>query len=102
MTHSLDLLRKALEIKTASEWSRTLNIVPSTLTNAKRAGRLSPTLAGNFAINLGEDATKWIAIAAMEAEPENNYKTALMSRLTSLYFLLGVFVVFLSLSCVFA
>lgn len=83
MKTSLELLRRALEIKTVSDWARTLDTVPSTITNAKRVKRLSPTLAGKFAINLGEDATKWVAIAAMEAEPESSYKKELIRRITS-------------------
>jgi len=94
MTHSIELLNKALEIKTISEWARTLNIVPSTITNARRIGRLSPTLAGNFAINLGENPTQWIALAAMEAEPESAHKKQLLSRVTSLYLSLGELVGF--------
>jgi hypothetical protein len=72
MTHTLELLDKALTIKSASAWSRTLNIVPSAITNARKRGRLSPTLAGNLAIKLGESPEKWICIAAMEAEPESS------------------------------
>ena len=84
MTHSIELLNRALQMKTVSEWARTLNIVPSTITNARRIGRLSPTMAGNFAMNLGENPTQWIALAAMEAEPESTYKKELLSRVTSL------------------
>lgn len=94
MTHSIELLNKALEIKTISEWARTLNIVPSTITNARRAGRLSPTMAGNLAMNLGENPVQWIAVAAMEAEPESSYKKQLMSRITLLYKLIARTVVF--------
>lgn len=84
MPQTIQLLNRALEKQTLSAWARAFDISPSTITNARSRGRLSPTLAGNFAINLGEDATKWIAIAALEAEPESAYKSALLSRLTSL------------------
>lgn len=97
MKTSLELLNRALEIRTASDWARTLDTVPSTITNAKRAKRLSPTLAGKFAIKLGENATQWVAIAALEAEPESSYKTELLRRITSVYFPLGAVVVFLPL-----
>lgn len=69
MKNTMALLEKALNKKTASAWARDLNITPGALTNAKQRGRLSPTLAGNLAINLGENAEHWIAIAAIEAEP---------------------------------
>jgi len=32
---------------------------------------LSPTIAGHLALLLGEDESYWIAIAALEAEPES-------------------------------
>lgn len=79
MSQSIELLDRALKTKTISDWARTFNVVPSTLTNARRAGRLSPALAGNFAIELGESAEHWIAIAAIEAEK----KTPLLERLQS-------------------
>nr|WP_315465916.1 hypothetical protein [uncultured Rhodoferax sp.] len=77
MTGSLDLLKKALEVKSAAAWARDLNVTRATLTMAKTRGRLSPVLAGNFAIELGEPAEKWVAIAAIEQE-EN---TPLLNRL---------------------
>jgi hypothetical protein len=84
MKSTLDLLSKALKTHTASDWARTFEISPSAITNARQRGRLSPVMAGNFAIKLGEDATQWIAIAALEAEPESDYKRALLRRVTSL------------------
>lgn len=77
MPNTIELLTKALEKKTASEWARMFNIVPSTLTNAKNAGRLSPALAGNFAIELGEDVELWMLAANLENEKE----AALIDRL---------------------
>ena len=71
MTHTLDLLAKALDVKRASHWCREFNITEGTLSQAKKRGRLSPTLAGNFAMKLGEDPAQWIAIAALEAEPDS-------------------------------
>jgi len=70
MPQTIDLLNKALEIKTASEWARLFNIVPSAITNARRAGRVSPALAGNFAIELGEDAERWMLAAQLESKQE--------------------------------
>lgn len=77
MPQTIDLLNKALKMKTASEWARMFNIVPSAITNARRAGRVSPALAGNFAIELGEDAERWMLAAQLESKQE----IALMDRL---------------------
>lgn len=77
MPKTIELLNKALEKKTASEWARLFNIVPSTITNARTKGKLSPALAGNFAIELGEDAEHWMLAANLENERE----ALLMDRL---------------------
>ena len=68
MKSSMELLQKALNLKTVSEWGRVFKIDPSAITNARRNGRLSPALAGNFAIELGEEPGEWIAIAVLEGE----------------------------------
>ena len=39
---------------------------------AQKRGRLSPVLAGHFAMKLGENPEHWIAVAALEAEPESS------------------------------
>lgn len=71
MPSTIELLSKALDIKRAAHWCEDLNIDLSTISKAKQRGRLSPTLAGSFAIELGEDAMQWVAIAALEAEPDS-------------------------------
>lgn len=68
MLNTMDLLDKALQIKNGSKWSEALELDVSTLYQAKKRGRLSPTLAGFFAMELGESPEHWIAIAAIEAE----------------------------------
>ncbi len=68
MENTMELLAKALEVKRAARWCEELNLDMSTISTAKKRNRLSPALAGNFAIELGESPEKWIAIAAMEAE----------------------------------
>ena len=73
----MDLFDAAIQKDTAAGWASRLNITRQTFSNAKKAGRLSPALAGNLAIELGEDAEHWVAIAAIEAEK----KTALLERL---------------------
>lgn len=71
MQSTMQLLDKALANQTAAGWANKLNITRQTFTNAKKAKRLSPALAGNLAIELGENAEHWIAIAAIEAEKES-------------------------------
>jgi hypothetical protein len=72
MNSTMQLYEKALSVKHASAWAKDLNITRATLSMAKARNRLSPALAGNFAIELGEDAEHWIAVAAIEAEPDSS------------------------------
>jgi hypothetical protein len=69
MPHTIDLLTKALEKQTAAQWSRRMNITKGAISKAQARGRLSPTLAGNLAIEIGADPIYWTAVAAAEAEP---------------------------------
>jgi hypothetical protein len=68
MQNTMELLTKALDMKRAARWCEEMDLDISTLSQAKKRGRLSPVLAGSFAIELGEDAEHWIAVAAIEAE----------------------------------
>jgi hypothetical protein len=68
MQNTMELLNKALTFQKAARWCETLNLDPSVISQARRRGNLSPALAGNLAIELGEDAEHWIAVAAIEAE----------------------------------
>lgn len=77
MQSTMQLFEKAMTVNNAAGWANTLNITRQTFSNAKKAGRLSPALAGNLAIELGEDAEHWIAVAAIEAEK----KSPLLERL---------------------
>lgn len=81
MNTTAELLVKALKTKKPSEWARLYKITPSTLTNAKNIGRLSPLLAGNLAIDLGENPTEWMAVAALEAERDSPLKKLLKQRI---------------------
>lgn len=83
MNQTIELLNKALEKRCASAWAKLYNITPGAFTNAKNAGRLSPVLAGNLAIDLGEDASKWMAIAAIEAERATPLRDRLREKLNS-------------------
>jgi len=80
MGNTMQLLTKALEVKRASRWSEELDIDVSTIAQAKKRGRLSPTLAGALAIELGESASEWIAIAAIEAEKNSPLLERLKAR----------------------
>jgi hypothetical protein len=80
MQKTLELLDQALQVKRASQWCNDLNLDPSTMSQAKKRGRLSPTLAGNLAIELGADPEHWIAVAALEAEPQSDLLTSLKKR----------------------
>jgi len=80
MNQTMELFEKALERQNAAAWARTFNITPSAFSQAKKQGRLSPVLAGNFAIELGEEPEHWMAIAAMEAEKESELLARLKSR----------------------
>jgi len=73
----MQLLSKALEVKRATDWAFDLNLSNGTFSQAKKRGRLSPVLAGNLAIELGESPEHWIAVAAMEAEKESPLLTRL-------------------------
>jgi len=77
----MELLNKALEKKSATEWSKDYNINPSTIACAKRTRRLSPLLAANLAIDLGADAKHWATIAAIESERDSPLKERLRKKL---------------------
>jgi len=69
MPSTIDLLNKALQKRTAAQWCRHMNLARTTLSVAKVRGRLSPTLAGNLAMEIGQNPIYWAAVAAAEAEP---------------------------------
>lgn len=77
MQNTMELLNKALNFQKAARWCESLNLDPSVISQARKRGNLSPALAGNIAMELGEDAEHWIAIAAIEGEK----KSPLLDRL---------------------
>lgn len=85
MTSTMELLNmtKAPQYAdvSAAEWCKQLGVNRTALHVAKARGRLSPTIAGNLARLMGEDETTWIAIAAMEAEPDTYGKAKIMQNL---------------------
>ena len=82
MPTTMQLLDKALQLKRASHWANELELSSGTMTNARKRGRLSPTLAGNIAVRLGENPEHWMAVAALEAEPESPLKQMLQATLS--------------------
>lgn len=89
MHNTIELLDKALEIRNAAQWCNRFNLTRATITNAKKRGRLSPTLAGVFAMEMGADPVYWTAVAAAEAEPpgplRDRLEKTLKSHETALY-----------------
>jgi plasmid maintenance system antidote protein VapI len=78
MQKSMELFDRAMVFEpSAKAWCEKLGVSRNTLAAAKVRGKLSPALAGNLAIELGENAEHWIAIAAIEAEK----KSPLLERL---------------------
>lgn len=83
MPTTMQLLNRALASQKQARWAELLDVSDATLSVAKRRGRLSPTLAGEIAQALGEDPRDWIAIAALEAEPDTEHRRKLMTRIGS-------------------
>lgn len=80
MANTMELFEKAMQKQRAAAWARELNLTPSAFSQAKKQGRLSPVLAGNLAIELGEDPIEWVALAALEAERDTEQLTKLRNR----------------------
>lgn len=83
MQTTMELLEKALTIKTASAWSRDLKLHRMTLISARQRGNLSPAIAGTLADELGEDAQTWIVRAALESERDSACKERMVSKFAS-------------------
>lgn len=81
MQTTLNLLDKALEVKSAAEWSRLIGVPRAIFTTAKARGNLSPIVAGEVAAELGEDPERWMVIAVLETAKESACKTRLIKRL---------------------
>lgn len=73
----MQVLDKALMIDlNISELCRKIETATSAIRVARHNGRLTPVIAGNLAKFLGEDVTRWIAIAAIESAPDTPSKSA--------------------------
>lgn len=80
MHTTLELLEKALEKDSSAGWAKRLNLSRNALNSAKQRGNLSPSIAGALAEELGEDAQKWMVVAALEGERESACKTRMVRR----------------------
>ena len=80
MKNTMQLLEKALSVKSAAEWHKQLNLSRNTLHTAKNRGNLSPAIAGALAEELGEDAAAWMVIAALEGERDSACKTRMIKK----------------------
>ncbi len=80
MKNTADLLKKALSKEEMPYWTKKLGLARQTLHTAKVRGRLSPAIAGALAEELGEDAAKWMVIAALEGERESACKTKMVKK----------------------
>jgi hypothetical protein len=80
MAETMKLLEKALQLKTSSDWARDLQLHRNALASAKQRGHLSPSIAGAMAEMLGLDATKWIAVAALESDKDSACKSRMIRK----------------------
>ncbi|MDD5333640.1 MAG: hypothetical protein PHS32_07835 [Rhodoferax sp.] len=80
MQTTMNLLEKAIEIKSISEWTRKLGLSRQALYTARDRGNLSPAIAGSLAEEIGEDSKEWIVIAALESERESACKERMVRK----------------------
>ena len=80
MQNTMDLLDAALKVRSAAEWHKQLDLSRNALHSARQRGNLSPSIAGALAESMGEDAKKWIVIAALEGERESACKTRMVRK----------------------
>ncbi len=83
MQTTMELLEKAMTVKTATAWTRELKLSRTALAMAKMRGNLSPAIAGTLAEELGEDAQTWIVRAALESERDSACKDRMVSKFAS-------------------
>lgn len=81
MQTTLNLLEKALQIAPMPVWTEKFKLTRNAISTAKSSGRLTPVLAGHFAIELHEDPQKWITQAVIEGEKASPAKEQLIKQL---------------------
>lgn len=81
---TLSLLHRLLAMDpNGSHWAEHLGVSRAAVSIARVRGRLSPTMAGTAADLLGENPEPWIALAALEAEPETRARNKLIRALAT-------------------
>lgn len=80
MQTTMNLLDRALEMKSVQEWHARLGLSRNTLHTAKIREHLSPAIAGALADEIGEDPKKWIVIAALESERASACKEKMLRK----------------------
>lgn len=78
MPNTMELLNRALEVKRAARWCEEMHLDPSAISQARKRGKLSPTIAAHMAIELGEDGLRWAGIAGIE---NDNHSPEIKTRL---------------------
>lgn len=78
---TMELLDEALSRNSGAFWCEQLGVNRTALAVARARGRLSPTIAGNLARLMGMDMERWIAIAAIEGEPNTYGKAKIIERM---------------------
>lgn len=74
----MDLLARALTVKSATAWCRDLGLARNALSVAKVRGHLSPAIAGCLAAGVGEPVEPWIVVAALESERDSAARARLI------------------------
>lgn len=80
MQTTIELLERALSSQPATYWTKRLNLARNTLATSKVRGHLSPAIAGALAEEMGEDAQRWMVIAALESERESACKSRMVRK----------------------
>ena len=80
MQTTIELLEMALSSQPATYWTKKLNLARNTLATSKVRGHLSPAIAGALADEMGQDAQKWMVIAALESERDSACKSRMMRK----------------------
>lgn len=82
MPNTMELLNKALAVKRAARWCEEMGVDPSAISNARKRGKLSATMAAHMAIGIDEDPMMWAAIASIENDSHNpDIKAKVLARI---------------------
>ncbi len=84
MQSTMTLLDKALLIAPMPVWTKKFQLSRNAISTAKHSGKLTPVLAGNFALELGEDPALWVTQAVIEGEKDSPAKRILQKKLETM------------------